>query len=145
LVHATSLRKLWLRLGAFGLATIDHAVPFHRSTSVIASEDGEDRTAAPTAKQLVAETHDTSFSEFSPCLLGLVTIDHAVPFHRSAKVRVPNPPLSVVPTAMQNVALRQATLSNALSKPRLGLTTRDHALPVQCSIYGWPTDVPSTW
>jgi hypothetical protein len=44
----------------------------------------------PTAKQCVVPMHDTDRRALKLLrfTFGLVTIDHAVPFHRSVKVRV---------------------------------------------------------
>jgi hypothetical protein len=73
-----------------GTDSIDQAVPFHRSTSgttVVALAPN------PTATQSLVDTHDTLTSTLStePAGLGVVWIDHVVPFQSSASVTFPDP------------------------------------------------------
>jgi len=75
-----------------GLGTRDQAVPFQVSIKVryrVLVFDGND---TPTAVQALAEMHETPSSLPTGSLLGLGTIDHAVPFQVSA--RVFGPPLA---------------------------------------------------
>jgi hypothetical protein len=58
-IHVTPLSALPVAPAGFGLATIDHAVPFQRSMSVLIWLFEPER---PTAKQFVAERHETSWS-----------------------------------------------------------------------------------
>ena len=61
--------------------------------------------------------------------LGLVTIDHTLPFHTIANVSTPEP-VSVKPTATHSDALTHDTdFSASLLVPGLGLVTIDHTLP----------------
>src|SRR5437016_633898 len=116
----------------FGLATTDHALPFHRSVSVVVASPRV--PAVPTAKQNVALTHDAPDNELPSVewpgrmRLGLGTIDHVLPFHRSVSVRAPSP---LLPTAKQLVVPVHDTSASALTAPPdgLGLGTIDHALP----------------
>jgi hypothetical protein len=68
----------------FGVATIDHFAPFHRSTNglnwVLSMEE------FPTAKQLFVPAHEMLLSSTldAPAGVGMATTDHLVPFHRSA-------------------------------------------------------------
>jgi hypothetical protein len=117
--------------GSFGLGTIDQVVPFHDSTSVLGL-----RPRAPTAVQVVGDTHDTA-ERPSPreSGFGLGTIDQVVPFHDS--MRVLGPPFAAVPvpTAVQALADTHDTASSKLSGPAVfGLGTIDHAVPFQDSI-----------
>jgi hypothetical protein len=71
------------------LATIDHLVPFHRSTNVLVAELVD---LKPTAKQLVAVGHDTPFrlASVEPSVgFGLATIDQLVPSQPSTNVLLP--------------------------------------------------------
>jgi hypothetical protein len=108
-----------------GLGTIAQLVPFHRSTSVPDAED-------PTAKQLVALVHDTSYS--APGGLGLGTIAQLMPFQRS--ISVPDPEY---PTAKQLVLLVHDTSFKTLSVVPLGLglATGKNGGPTPC---GTPPD-----
>jgi hypothetical protein len=74
-----------------GLRTVDHAVPFQRCTNV-AQQFELVNNLRPTARQLVA-VHETPrrFGSAHPAAgFGLVTSDHAFPFHRSISV-LPDP------------------------------------------------------
>ena len=134
LVHDTPASALNVAEGALGLATIDQATPFQRSTSVLELVAGEPKYV-PTAKQLVALVHETLSSRLLPVLvlLGLATIDHAVPFQRWMRVLIW--PSSKLPTAKQFVALVHDTLLNRLEPvlDLLGLGTIDHVEPFQRS------------
>jgi hypothetical protein len=67
----------------FGLGTRFHAVPFHRSISVLSLEP---EIVEPTAQALPAELVVTPSRVASDPGLGLDTRFHAVPFHRSISV-----------------------------------------------------------
>jgi hypothetical protein len=70
----------------FGLATMDQPVPFQCSASVLTAPVL--LTDFPTALQLVALEQATPDSRLSlaPVALGLVIVDHVVPFHRTTRV-----------------------------------------------------------
>jgi hypothetical protein len=111
----------------FGLVTIDHPDPFHRSTSVLRVELA---SYQPTAKQLVVLAQETpSRKALPPTGLGLDTIDHAVPFHRCTWVVAVGP--NERPTAKQLVALTQDTSAKTVSiaPAGFGLGRTDHAVP----------------
>jgi len=98
-------------------------VPFHRTVNVCEVGPSE-----PTAKQLVALTHDTLASAVSsPPGLGTVTSVHFAPSQCSIRLK---------PTAKQLVALEHDTLASELGycDGRFGLTTIDQLDPSQCSI-----------
>ena len=68
--HETPWKMLRV-LPGFGLATIDHAVPFQRSTRVSVGRRKGPRVSSasePTAKQLVAVAHDTLSRRAAPGL-----------------------------------------------------------------------------
>ena len=84
--HATPLRTDRAPR-TLGLAMTRHLLPSQRSTSVF----GRELVAwLPTAKQLVVLEHDTPFSELMNRSfgLGVDTICHRTPFHRSISVVV---------------------------------------------------------
>ena len=67
-------------------------------------------------------------------MLGLLTVDHDVPFHDSAKVRFPEPLLKL-PTAVQSDDVRHDTeFSSLAALPGLGLLPADQADPSQVAI-----------
>ena len=118
----------------FGLATIDHAEPFHCSTSVRCAEP---KNTYPTAKQSEAVTQSTPSNELwvaNPGC-GLATTDHALPFQRKL---MRNPPLLFVnvPAAKHVVALAHVTSDRELPIDPLGpaLAMIDHVVPFQRSI-----------
>ena len=76
----------------------------------------------PTAKQLVVTGHATLLSrlEVAPVGLGLVTIDHVVPFQRSMSVFVVVA-VSELPTAMQLVTAAHFTPDSRLAVAPGGL------------------------
>jgi hypothetical protein len=75
----------------------------------------------PTATHTLTEGHDTAVNESPPGAgLGVVRIDHVVPFHRSASVRVP-PAIDADPTAMHSFAAGQETPPNDAAVAPLGL------------------------
>ena len=88
--------KMLRVLPGLGLATIDHAVPFQRSTRVSVGRRKGPRVSSasePTAKQLVAVAHETLSRVLLLVLtwalgarFGLGTIDHFEPFQRSMSV-----------------------------------------------------------
>ena len=127
LVHATPLRSVTVEPVGFGLLEIAHVVPFQRSTSEPVTPL---TVASPTARQFVVLVHATPLRTVlpEPVGLGLLTIDQAVPFHRSTS---DEPLLLFVPTASQFVVLGHATPLRIAPKEPLGfgLLTIDHAVP----------------
>jgi hypothetical protein len=83
-VHETPPNELPSVLGAGGVDSTDQEVPSQRSTSARGSYPlGE---VYPTAVQAVVDVHDTPLSTLTRSgRLGMVWIDQAVPFQRSAK------------------------------------------------------------
>jgi hypothetical protein len=135
LAHDTLASEL-PNLSGFGLATKDHCVPFHCSTSV--GCDTVPVRLLPTAKQLVVLAHDTPRSVPPPVSFGIVLTDQLVPSHCSTNVSEP-----ACPVAKQVVALAHDTAVSA-SKPELGvglgLATIDQLVPFHCSVkvFGGP-------
>jgi len=116
----------------FGLPTIDHLVPFQRSTNVLLPEVVEKK---PTAKQLDVLGHVTPSraESVAPVGFGLATIDQLVPFQCSANVLWPGP--LAAPTAKQLVVLGHDTpfSSDSFSPVGFGLAITDQLVPFQCS------------
>ena len=87
----------------------------------------------PTAVQALAEVHDTLLSEawLGFCGLGVGWMDHEVPSHRSAKVRLPVPKSPANPTAVQALADVHDTPDSPLfwSPAGLGVGWMDHEVP----------------
>jgi hypothetical protein len=109
--HDTPLKPVDSAPAGLGMATVDHFVPFHFSTNALKS--GEE-PIVPTATQLDALTHDTSFSAsptFEP-VAGSVASVHFFPFHRSANGRS-----GEAPTAKQLFVPTQDTLARAERLP----------------------------
>ena len=90
--------QVFARRGQRGAPWPRVAYPFQPSASVPLEEP-------PTAVQAVADAHDTPFSMLfdPPAGLGVVWIDHLVPFQRSASVTVVVL-VEVLPTAVQALA-----------------------------------------
>jgi hypothetical protein len=130
LAHETDVSAGLVLPAGFGLATIDHAVPFQRSTSV---RGVMPLLASPTAKQLVVLAHETPKRSLfpAPAGFGLATIDQAEPFQRSMSVLAGLTPDT--PTAKQLVALGHETENRpGNGEPLgLGLATIDHTVPFQ--------------
>jgi hypothetical protein len=128
-----------------GLVTIDHVDPSHSSTNVAVTEPVDE---LPTATQLVKLAHATPRRtlEDTPVGLGLDTIDHIVPSHRSTNVAVTEP-VDELPTATQLVALAHATppIVVPVAPAGTGIDTNDHLDPSQrCAINPTPAnDVPT--
>ncbi len=117
-----------------GLETIDHAVPFHCSTSV---EVELAPSLSPTATQSAGSLQETPRSSLSvdAAGAGVSTIVHDEPFHCSTRGTVVDP-LCADPTAMQSVLLGQDTAKNwdAVAEGGSGALTVSHAAPFHCSI-----------
>ena len=116
--------------GTSGVASIVHAVPFHRSA--IGWWSSAPSIIPPTAMQVAALGQDTEDMPSSIEELGAGSdwIDQLLPFHRSARlVR------SATPTAKHAVADGHATPLRALSlnlpPPVLGVCWTSHFLPFQ--------------
>src|SRR6516164_4359666 len=122
-VQATPLRKP-LPWGGFGVAWIDHRVPFHRSASGPAP-------ALPTAVHADAEVQDTPFRPPPWDRLGVGWIRHRVPFQRSATAREAPVVLTLAPTAVHADVDVQATPSRLLNAvpDGLGVGRMRHAVP----------------
>jgi hypothetical protein len=113
-----------------GFGTMNQEEPFHCSMSDALR--GGSSEATPTAEQKVVETHEIPVRLLSKeaLLLGLGTIDHAVPFHCSMRVCWATPELKV-PTAVQSDDETHETPARLLFEESLvfGLGTIDHATP----------------
>ncbi len=64
----------------FGVAWIDHVLPFHRSASE------RSLPLFPTAVQALADVHEMPLNLPPNLGLGVAWIDQVLPFHRSARV-----------------------------------------------------------
>jgi hypothetical protein len=82
-----------------GVAWIDHSVPFQYSANVFLSDGIPNLMKyVPTAVHEVDEAQDTPSSSLAPfdsLGLGVVWIDHSVPFQRSANVFSPDSPTAI--------------------------------------------------
>ena len=134
LVHETSASVLDVAPGRFALATIDHAVPFQRSTSVLVSD--EFTIDEPTAKQLESDAHETCSNVLDRLAFGLGTIDHVCPSQCSTRVLRTSVWEKAEPTAKQLVLVGHAIPNSWLTRGRagLGLGTTVQAEPFHCSI-----------
>jgi hypothetical protein len=146
LTQATPERTLDVDRFGLGVGTIDHVAPFHCSARVgpipvVWLE------ATPTAQQSEVLTQATPERKLTDeVVLGVGTMDQALPFHCSANV-CPGAPLmgKVCPTAQQSEVLTQATPERRENVEGfgLGVGTMDQMLPFHCSIKVWP--VPPLW
>lgn len=126
--HETPIR-LSPPVAGFALATMLHDVPFHRSASV--------SDPSPTASHALIEVQETPFNLFTcdDLTLGLDTIDHDDPVHRSVSVRTVARVGAYSPPAKQPERVGHDTACNALVVPEgLGLGLIAHCLPFQCSM-----------
>jgi hypothetical protein len=92
----------------------------------------------PTAVQAEAEVHETPMRPFSsrPLMVGLGTIDQAVPFHCSTRVW---PVDAIEPTATQTETEAHETASRVGPEPLVvGLGAIDQAVPFHCSMSDCP-------
>src|SRR5215471_10989495 len=130
-VQATPLRKP-LPWGGFGVAWIDHRVPFHRSASGPAPE-------LPTAVHADAEVQDTPFRPPPWDRLGVGWIRHRMPSHRSARAWEA-PPMMACPTAVHADGVLQATPNRALivALAGLGVGRMRHEVPFHRSASATP-------
>src|ERR1019366_15968 len=133
--HATPKSSLRCVVG-LRVVWMDHTVPFHRSASVTSVFDVLNQF--PTAVQAVAELHATDVSDVPrlPVGLSVVRIDHAVPFHRSARLSGWLDAVFIYePTAMHDLAAVQATLTSSLlfAPAGFGVGWTDQAVPFQRS------------
>jgi hypothetical protein len=114
----------------FGVLSNDQAVPFHRA-------DAGRVPVVPTAKQVAVPAQATPdhFAAELPGGVGLVRMDHALPFQRSIRV-VCVLPVFVDPTAKQLVVAGHATAWSALvlAPEGFGLAVIDQDVPFQRSI-----------
>ena len=137
LVHDTAWSESPERPGidvGSGLGTIDHADPFHDSTSVSAPLS---ESKKPTAVQSVGPVHDTpnSSSYVDVATSGLGTTDQEVPSHDSISVCWPLVPTWAAPTAMQCVWSEQDTPDRKFPVGEVeGLGTIDQEVPSHDSI-----------
>ena len=105
LVHDTPASALSAPPGALGLGTIDQDVPFQRSINVFVAALV---WKLPTAKQVVALTHDMADRALSDDPDNGGAIDQVLPFHVSANDSSPMP-ASTLPTVRQLLALAHET------------------------------------
>jgi len=113
-MHDTPLKRASVSVPVgFGVAWIDHAVPFHTSASV--SGDGLALLDSPTAVHAVALTHDTPRSTVSvaPAGFGVDRTVQVEPFHSSASEWVVLLAEVELPTALQRVGDVQETPMSA--------------------------------
>jgi len=122
------------------LGTFNHRLPFQRAMSGVSAPPGV-RGAdpeSPTATQLFADLHSTcdSASLCAPATAGPATLDHVVPFQRSANALSTNDPLIDAPTARQLVVVAQDTpaMMEARGPEGVGIDMIDHAVPFHRSL-----------
>jgi len=136
LAHDTPLRSEFGSAVGFGLPTIDQAVPFQCSASVLPVPVRK-FWLSPTATQSLVLAHATPLrSEFGRAVgFGLATIDQLDPFQCSTSVCAASPfAVWALPTAKQLSVLGQATsFRNEAGWVASGLGTIDHRDPSQCS------------
>ena len=134
--HETPSSSPLLPLGAPGLATDVHALPFHASTKGCHGDaHGPD---LPTAMHCVGPVQDSPIKS-PPCEgLKVGVIAHVVPFQLSANVCGTPDASFRYPTAWQLEELAQTTPWRSPAAG-FGLATTDHALPFQVSISVWST------
>ena len=120
--HETLDRSLKMAAGPFGLATVDHVVPFHLRTSVFVPE-------LPTAKQVVVVGH-ARFSMLPPPPTLLFDAVHAVPSHCPI-----SSPCDDHPIAMHRVLVGHETseMPASVAPGGFGNETIDQCAPSQCS------------
>lgn len=138
LMQATPWRSLVGEL-VLGVVTMDHVLPFQCSARVWVAT--EPMLEIPTAQQSEVLTQATPSRRLvGELVLGVVTMDQALPFQCSARVSSEEPlPLSAVPTAQQSELLTQPTPMRSLASEGLvlGVVTKDQALPFQCWATLW--------
>jgi hypothetical protein len=85
-VQDTPLNTLPVAPEGLGDATMDHEVPLRFSTKLVTLL--ELSSELPTARHLLADAHDTPAKALAvaPEGLGVVWMDHEVPFHASARL-----------------------------------------------------------
>jgi hypothetical protein len=120
--HETLDRSLKIAAGPFGLARVDHVVPFHLRTSVFVPE-------LPTAKQVVVVGHER-FSMLPPPETLLFDAVHEVPSHCPI-----NSPCDDHPIAMHRVLVGHETseIPASVAPGGFGKETIDQCAPSQCS------------
>src|SRR5215472_15785281 len=100
--HATPLKKLPWPADSTGVGWMVQVVPFHRSARVVVPEFDVAFTF-PAAVQAAGVVQDTAARTPPGGGLGVGWMLQSVPFHRSARVLIGLPALSVwAPTAVQN-------------------------------------------
>lgn len=138
LMQVTPWRSLLGEL-VLGVVTMDQALPFQCSARVWVAT--EPMLEIPTAQQSEVLTQATPSRRLvCELVLGVVTMDQALPFQCSARVSSEEPlPLSAVPTAQQSELLAQLTPMRSLVCEGLvlGVVTMDHTLPFQCWATLW--------
>jgi len=118
--------------GGVATATSDHEAPFHRTAINLAVLPGGDGDSSPKARQrvLVAHEMESSAAVEAPAGIGLATIDHRLPFHRSSSGRDCTKPRAA-PTAQQLLLVVQETADRSTDTARagLGFDATDHFDP----------------
>jgi len=121
--------------GGLGVGWIDHADPFHTSARV--SVLLMFALSFPMAVHALAAEHETAAREFSfaPGTLGVAWMDHADPFHASARVRDAPDGMLDNPTAVHAFGAAQETPNRTPGwwPVGLGVGWMDQADPFQCS------------
>src|SRR5205823_6637782 len=137
LAHAAPASPLSNASATFGLGTIAHFLPSHRSISVCCPPMGPVSTKyEPTAKQFVVLEHASPDNTLTDAFgFGVGSSDHRLALHRSASVFVTVDVL-YCPTAMQNELLEHFTAARLLERvPHgVGLSCATHFVPFQRSM-----------
>src|SRR5690348_2903536 len=124
-VHDTPVRLSMLLFGAGATWAADHAVPSHASAMALCRP-----LSSPTARQKLAEAQDTPLSV--PAAVGVAWTDHELPFHDSARVKVPLL-LWRSPTAVHALAATQDTAVKSLVVGPGAVVRMPHAVPFHTS------------
>jgi hypothetical protein len=134
------MAESWSPKPAWGLFSVDHRCPSHRSTLLTVSPS-ESVTENPTAMHERADVHDTSSSAFSsPPRDAGRCIDQLRPLQRMASASPALSPSRRSPTAMQPLAAQHET---PLRSPavRRGAARTAHRRPFQRPMAAPPTAV----
>src|SRR5580700_2089616 len=126
--HDTPVRLSMLPFGAEATLTADHVVPSHASAIALCRE-----LSSPTARQELAEAHDTPLSVAPNVGVGSAWIDHELPSHASARVCEVPMPCWELPTAVHALAEAQDTALKSLVVGPGAVVRMPHAVPFQTS------------
>src|SRR5260370_862726 len=140
--HATPLKKLPWPAESTGVGWMVQLLPFHRSAKVVVPEF-DVAFRFPAAVQAAGVVQDTAARKPPGGGLGVGWMVQLVPFHRSARVPVGLPKLSVrPPTAVQATANVQDTAARKPPPAGLGVCWMRQFVPSHRSARGRFAAVP---